>query len=304
MSIESVPFVYLYLHIPRTGGTTVEKSVGAWDDRTNDRYLKHYHYVQNYSENMSDHLQIPALPYRTSAQQKLIKIMTGHSIFCNSHKWLRVARQPRIFSVIRDPVERCLSSFNYRHTHAVLTQNPKAFSIITPYMNENACHQHKTADDYSSLWEYYQDCTFETNVQCKWIVKSFLKRVDDTWFRHPHYVFGPDSGIANDQAVPMTWPEWMFRVDDNSIDWYALAENFFNEIWWLTRTENLDNALPALCEYIGVEYTGEHIKHNNSKIKYWTMEDVMKQPDIHKLIEAESHDYKLYETAKNWKRPF
>lgn len=297
--------VYLFLHIPRTGGTYVEHSVGHWADRDQDHYLTHYHYVQNYSERAYDDALIPLLKHRTNVQQKQIKIMSGHSIFCNSYRWLRVQKEPKIFSVIRDPIERCLSSFNYRHTMATMCQDPGAFSTSTPFMTENACHQRKTAEDYDTLYEYYQDCIFETNIQSKWLVKSFLKRDANAWHRHPAYLFGPDSGVPADQAVPLTWPEWMFYPpeEESEIDWYELASNFFDEIWWLTRTEMLSSSIKDFCNYAELDFTDTEVK-NSAKIKYWTLEDVMNQPDIDKLIEAESHDYKLYEAAKNWKRPF
>jgi hypothetical protein len=296
--------IYLFFHIPRTGGTTIENVIGHWSTRTNDRFLKHYHYVQNYSERQYEESFIPNLIFRTTEQQKQMIIMTGHSIFCNSHKWLRTKKEPKIFSVIRNPIERCLSSFNYRHSVTKLCQDASQFSRSTPFMNENACHQQKTANDYDTLWDYYQDSTFETNIQSKWIVKSFLKRDGNTWFRHPTYVFGPDAGIPVEQAVPMTWPEWMFYPPANEdVDWYSLAENFFKEIWWLLPTENLDVDMPAFCQHAGLEYLGPK-KENESKIKYWSLEDVLAQPDIDKLIDAEKYDFQLYEAAKNWKRPF
>src|SRR5210317_1317738 len=107
--------IYLFLHIPRTGGTSLEYAVGHYLDRTNDRYLKHYHYVQNYSDFVYQSDQIPTLIHRTTEQQKQLRLLTGHSIFCNSHKWLRINREHRIFSYTRDPVARILSSFNARH---------------------------------------------------------------------------------------------------------------------------------------------------------------------------------------------
>lgn len=298
--------IYLFLHIPRTGGTYIENAIGHWADRTNDRYLKHYHYVQNYSERAYDDALVPLLKNRTNIQQKEMKIMTGHSIFCNSHKWLRVKKEPRVFSVIRDPVERCLSSFNYRHTMATLCQDPGAFATSTPFMTENACHQRKTADDYDTLYEYYQDCVFETNIQCKWIVKSFLKRNNGSWYRHPTYLFGPDSGVPVDQAVPLTWPEWMFYppTEEDQIDWYELASNFFNEIWWLTRTEKLSTSIKEFAEYAGLEFCDSEINTNTSILKKWTLDEVKQQHDYHLLVEAEQYDYKLYEAAKNWIRPF
>lgn len=299
-------YIYLFLHIPRTGGTYVENALGHWAHRTDDKFLKHYHYVQNNSERAYDDAFIPLLKNRTNIQQKQLKIMTGHSIFCNSHKWLRVKKEPRIFSTIRNPVERCLSSFNYRHSMATLCQDPATFSVSTPFMTENACHQRKTAGDYDTLYEYYQDCVFETNIQCKWLVKSFLKRDNESWYRHPAYLFGPDSGVPIEQAVPITWPEWMFYPPDeeNDINWFELASNFFDEIWWLTRTESLSKSLKDFAKFIDLEFCETDIKTNSSILKYWTLEEVQAQPDYHLLVEAEKYDYQLYETAKNWKRPF
>lgn len=297
----------MFLHIPRTGGTTLEHAVGHYLDRTNDRYLKHYHYVQNFSDYEYNNNLIPLLINRTSAQQKELKILTGHSIFCNSHKWLKANRTPKIFTYTRHPIYRLLSSFNHRHKIATVSQDPQAFSTSTPALNNNAVYQKKIASDYETLYEYYLDSNFEQNIQCKWIVKSFLTRENNTWYRHPEYMFGPDAGIPVEEAVPLSWPGWMFEKSGEEIDWFKLAENFFPEIWWMSRLEMIDEHLEDLCQYIGVEYvkvghqnkTGDHLCD-----KYWTIEDVMKQHDIEKLIEAEKYDFQLYEVAKEWKRPF
>ena len=293
--------IYLFLHIPRTGGTSVEHSISYYGDRTNDRFLKHYNYVQNFSESKYDELNIPRLSFRSLEQQKKLILLSGHSVFCNSHRWLRIKRTPKIFSVIRNPIERILSSFNYRYTKEVLCQDKQAFSSNNPPMDEWAVRQQKSSSDYETLYQYYEDVHFEHNLQCKWLIKSFVTNINNTWQPHPEYVFGPDVGLQKDDAIPMTWPSWMY-LDNDTIDWYKFSKNFFEKIWWLTTTKSLDLSIPAFCEHTRLDYTPTRM--NTSEIKRWTHDEVMNQPDIDKLIKAERHDMKLFETAERWIRPF
>jgi hypothetical protein len=306
--------LYMHLHIPRTGGTFLQNAIGHYLDRTNDNYLRHYHYLEHHTNKEYDEAIIPKLRHRTKQQQNQIKVLTGHSISCNSHKWLKEHREPYIFTTVRDPIDRLLSSFNYRHMLATLSQDPESFSHSMPSLDRHAQTQDKTATDYDTLWEYYQDSSFERNLQCKWIIKSFVKKIDDVWYKHPVYESGADVSIHL-ETTSHTWPEWMNydNTDTNWFDmdtdtnWFDMAKSFFPNIWWIGQTENLETDIKDFCNYIGINYV-PNAKKNQSKTKthhqYWTREDVMKQHDIDKLIQAEKYDFKLIETVKKWKRPF
>ena len=298
--MEKNPLLYLYLHIPRTGGTTFQWSVGHPGDKENDRHLAHYLYVDSWSETAYEDWLVPTLSKRTKEQQQKLKIMSGHSLFCNSHRWLREKREPRYIATVRHPIERLLSDFNYRYVKQHYCQDPALFSRCTPRSDEHAIRQKKNVEDYDTLYEFYQDNSFQHNIQCKWIVKSFLTYENDTWKAHKDYIFGPDTGIANDEAIPMTWPEWC-RFE-SGIDWYEFVQSLIDRMWWIGTTETLEKDLPAFCKHAGLENT--YKKTNESKLRYWTMDDVRKQPDINKLIKAEQYDMKLYEYAKTRIRPF
>lgn len=299
--------VYIYLHIPRTGGTFVETSMFDCFSRENDEYLQHYWYVDNnWSDTLYEQNLIPRLFYRTKLQQKQLKLITGHSTYVNSHSWLKFHTEKRIFTTIRNPIKRLLSSFNYRHMQHQLTQDPAIFTDSFPQLLSSAIAHNKIASDYDTLYEYYQDSTWEHNIQSKWIIKSFLKKEGRYWQEWPEWQLGADSSKSNDfQVASQTWPNWMSYEDVDDIDYYDLVTKLKEQIWWLGTTETLSNDIEDFAKLLGTSVKETANKNNSSRVKpYWTYEEVMKQPDIQKIIDSEKHDFKLYELAKKQERPF
>ena len=98
----------------------------------------------------------------------------------------------------------------------------------------------------------------------------------------------------------MTWPDWCRY--ESGIDWHEFLQSLMDRMWWIGTTETLAKDIPAFCKHSGLENTYE--KTNESKLQYWTMDDIRKQPDIDKLLKAERYDMKLYEYAKTRIRPF
>ena len=298
--------IFVQVHIPRTAGTSFQNHIG--DAYSRDTCWTHYNYCEGFSYPIYSWKDIPVLRHRTKEQQKKLKVISGHSVFSNSHHWLRVSRDPLFITFVRDPVKRVLSSFNHRHSRHMLSQEPGIFSA-SPLMNTNAVSGGATAADYDTLWQYYKDANIEHNLQTKWIIKTFmrLEQGNQAWTYHPTYDgnFTAMATLPVDN-VPITLPEWMWWDDSQTVFW-ELAQPLIEKFWWITANENLTEDIKDFCNLADITFV-DNVYENRTGEKVppvWTYEDVMAQPDIEKLIDAESDDYALYNYVKqNCKRPF
>lgn len=293
--------LYLYHHIPRTGGTYfITSGPNTFRDHT-DQWLTHYTYVERWTDWQLSINDTPILKNRTRDQHNKIKLLSGHGIYCNSDQWLKITNRTKLLmTTVRDPLTRVLSSFNYRHQRAELNQEPTLFTQGNPEMDSHARTHEFTAKNYKTLWQYYQSNQSEHNLQCKWFVKSFCKMEDR--FVDIGYVPGPDVLLCGNQNADLTWPWWLSKATDDA-DWFQLAEPFVGKFWWIGTTENLKQDTVDFYEYAGLPKR-DNAKRNNAKLKYWTIDEVKSQPDFQKIVESEQHDYKLYEYCKKLPRPF
>lgn len=301
--------VFIQLHIPRTAGTSFQNHIGSAYSKTNDTWLRHYNWTEGFSPIMYNINDIPLLRNRTKDQQKQIKFITGHSTFCNSHRWLKLSRDPLYITFVRDPLKRVLSSFNHRHSRHQLTQDPSNFSA-SPLMNTNAVANTATASDYETLWQYYKDAYVEHNLQSKWIIKSFLRysRESNGWQFHPtydgdlHYMM-----TAPADNIPVTMPEWFWWNNDDQYDYWSMLQPLMKKLWWIGWKDDLTQDMKEFCDIAEVPFY-DNIYENRTGDKIppvWTIDDVMKQPDVQKIIDSERHDYLLYEYVKHHvPRPF
>lgn len=298
MPIDNI--LYLYHHIPRTGGTYfISSGPNTYRDGT-DQWLTHYTYVERWSDWMLAVENTPVLKNRTKEQQSKIKMISGHSVYCNSDQWLQTKKTKQLITTVRDPLHRVLSSFNHRHHRALLQQDDTLFTAGNPEMTWRAKNEQHTAKNYATLWQYYKDNPAEHNLQCKWIVKSFCKMEDR--FVDLGYVPGPDCLLCGNQNAELTWP-WWFNRNTQDTDWYELAIPFVANFWWIGTTDTIDQDVKDFYNHADLPRR-ENGKKNSSEYKYWTIEDVMKQPDIQNLINNEQYDYKLYNFCKTMQRPF
>lgn len=149
--------VYIMPHIPRTGGTSLSGYLG--DALAEETSEIHYHWDGDdkpYFEKC-----IPLLENRTATQQRKLKFISGHAVYANHYKRMRIHVDPKVIFTIRHPIKRLLSSFNLRYKRSTMGQHPKLFSSTTPKMNSNVQYVEKVAEDYESLYEFYLDTNLE-----------------------------------------------------------------------------------------------------------------------------------------------
>ena len=246
---------------------------------------------------------IPILIHRTKEQSEQLKILSGHSVNCQSHKWVKTPKNPVLYTTVREPVERLLSSFNYKYQKTVLWQNKHAFPYIMPKMKDSAIFEEKGADDYDTLYEYLLDNNFEQNLQAKWIIKTFF----DYDYRSRYFSpvkFYERSKIEIISDNSLTTPNWM--EDNNIIYSSSFLDECINKMWWISDFKNLEEDTKFLCNKLNIAYNKvpNYKKNTSRKVKpKWTVEDVKKQHDFGKLKSLLTLDYYLYEKIKIWERP-
>lgn len=291
--------VLVYFHIPRTAGTYFNHAVG---DFLADGWLHHYNYTENSSLVQLQNFEIPAIKFRTEEQDTQIKILSGHSIDSQSHNWLKTPKNPLYYSIVRDPVERLLSSFHYKRQKTLLLQDNSTFSNMMPQLSPEARHLQKTHNSYNTLFEYCIDSNAEKNLQVKWLLKSFIEfnYWSDT-FEEINQTYIPDNSLFSDNQK--TVPDWMYQHLD--ID-KQLIDNYIDKMWWISDFNNLEEDTRFICNRFDIMYNDVKPSKQNSTKKVdpmWSIEEVKNQPDYQQLVDWLELDYYLYDKVKLLKRP-
>jgi hypothetical protein len=291
----------VYFHIPRTGGTFFNHAVGDYLSR--DHWLTHYNYTENSSIMNLQNNDIPMLINRTKEQNKQLKILSGHSITNHSHKWIKTTKNPFYYTIVREPVERLLSSFNYKVQKTKLWQDPRAFAYTMPQLDSGPLYEGKTYSDYNTLFEYYLDNTIEQNIQAKWLVKGFYEYdLLNRGFKEIDHYIGSSNMLITDNK--QTIPDWF--IDPRMTPSKEIIDRSLEKLWWASDFNNLEKDTKKICKLFEIEYNSvEKSKQNSSrKIEpYWTIDDVKSQPDYDMLVNLLSLDYYLYEKVKLLRSP-
>lgn len=289
--------LYGYIHIPKVGGTSFINKLGGYLDRTNDRHIKIYNYSAYSEYKLSN---IPRMENRTDEQQENLKLVTGHNItstisFRSGHDNIN------FFTIVRNPLDRLLSSFNHRHSLHQFNQDPNEFSLTYPPMNRHALNKQKTAEDYDNLSEWYVESTNEHNLQCKFLLKTFY-----------HYDERANRLILrdniNDREIKyglVSWPEWIngYNIDDDT--WKLIEDIVKQRLWYAITTEDINKFTPKFAKHIGLEYVDHSDIHvaGGDLLRYWSQKDFFEQEHVSWLVSREKYDFKLHELVRTLESP-
>jgi hypothetical protein len=101
--------LWIFLHIPKCGGTTFKAHV--------ERHLaieESFFEFSNWGRQYRAERGLPGFAERPDAERARAEVLAGHRLGYGIHRLVPGDREPRYFSVLRDPAERCVSLYNFR----------------------------------------------------------------------------------------------------------------------------------------------------------------------------------------------
>lgn len=101
--------LWIFFHIPKCGGTTFKAHV--------ERHLaieETFFEFSNWGRQYRAARGLPRFIERSAEERARAEVLAGHRLIYGAHKFVPGAREPRYFTVLRDPAERCVSLYNFR----------------------------------------------------------------------------------------------------------------------------------------------------------------------------------------------
>jgi len=294
--------LYLIYHTPRTGGTFLSTNLPHWHSRDNGEWLMSYNIDERYQEMHND---IPSITKRTKDQQQQLKFVIGHSLTRAFPLLLKTPKEVRNIFPSRHPIERLLSSFNFRHACSKLCQDDSIFNHISPSAGSSAQHGEKTYYDYDTLYEWYKDNPKEHNLQIRWLLKSFYQEDNNSAYEIQSF----ERNFLPYYTETFYIPEFLDSIYLANYLKDIAIKTIEEKIWWCPILDTLSKDTDDFV----TEVLGKPVKDADKTIRnssteqiepYWTLEDVYSQPDIEDLITCEKWDFEIWDASKNKSRPF
>lgn len=102
--------IYIFYHLSKSGGTTLDAHLARhlqWD--------REYINLSNWGRHYRTLHDRPPFEDRSLAEREAARVLSGHRAMAGMHALLP-GREPRYFTIVRDPAERCVSLYNFRRS--------------------------------------------------------------------------------------------------------------------------------------------------------------------------------------------
>lgn len=101
--------LWIFLHVPKCGGTTLKAHLER-HFAMDEQLVEFSHWGRSYRRTHGR----PEFADRPAEERARAEILSGHQTWYGIHQLVPGAREPRYFTVLRDPAERCVSLYNFR----------------------------------------------------------------------------------------------------------------------------------------------------------------------------------------------
>lgn len=106
--------LWLFLHVPKTGGTTFKTHLErylSWDEQLVEFSFWGRRYRETHGRSEFAH--------RPAEERAKAVVLAGHRLAYGAHRMVPGSREARYVTFLRDPAERCVSLYNFRRSRGV-----------------------------------------------------------------------------------------------------------------------------------------------------------------------------------------
>lgn len=157
---DASEFLYIFLHIPKTGGQTLR-----------DHFIKHltlhddFIHLGPLGENDAEAKGLAPFAQRDEATRRRARVIFGHNVYNGVHA-LVPGKEPRYVTFLRHPAERIVSDYNFQ-MEMRRRENRKEISFESFYR--------RGGKNYVIRWICNHFLGYGNNYVIRWISKLFLR---------------------------------------------------------------------------------------------------------------------------------